>query len=133
MPLQTDPVASIPSDNVELQLVVANAVYRIGQAQANDRQTALQALDAGIAAYLTVLKNTARQEHAAFNYEYLVRLRGDIAKGRRPPSGADVHGPEGRAGAPPGPEGNMNDFKIQIPLEPEELGAIAGKAAPMKR
>ena len=33
VPDQTDPVAAIPSDNVTLQVIVANAVYRTGQAR----------------------------------------------------------------------------------------------------
>ena len=135
VPQQADPLADVPLDNLELQLVVANAVYRTGQAQAKDRQTTAQALDAGIAAYLTVLKNAARQEDAAYNYEYLVRLRDDIAKGRRKaPPPLDLSGPNGRPGNPP--VKTKDDFKIYIPLGPDDLdttGAAAGKAAPIKR
>ena len=133
-PQQAEPLADVPADNLELQLIVANAVYRTGQAEAKDRPTTLKALDAGIAAYLTVLKNAARQEDAAYNYEYLVRLRDDIAKGRRKAGLPDMVGPNGRAGNPPLKAGD--EFRIYIPLDQEELdtrGAAAGKAAPIKR
>ena len=48
----------------------------------------MQALDAGINGYLAVLKNTREQEDAAFNYEYLVRLRDEVDKGKRKPAPA---------------------------------------------
>lgn len=135
VPEIADPVGNVASDNIELQLVVANAMYRIGQAEAKDKQTTIAALDAGINAYLTVLKNAARQEPAAYNYEYLVRLRDDIAKGRRktePPP--EAVGPFGRQGGPPSVS-DKKEFQIYVPLESSEAGkaAGAGKAAPMKR
>ena len=135
VPQQPDPVSGVPADNIELQLVVANAVYRGGQALAKDRQTTLQALDAGIQAYLTVLKNATRQEDAAYNYEYLVRLRDDILKGRRKPGlRVEPNDPHGRAGAPP-ENRDVSKFKIYIPLESEERekAGEAGKAGPLKR
>jgi hypothetical protein len=135
VPQQTDPVGAIAPDNVELQLVVANAVYRTGQAQAKDRRTTLQALDAGINAYFAVLKNAKRHEDAAYNYEYLVRLRADIDKGRRKPelARADPNGPLGRPGMVP-QESSTGNFKIYIPLDSQELKAgQAGKALPKGR
>ena len=122
VPRQAEPVSAIAPENIELQLVVANAVYRTGQSLATDRTTMLAGLDAGILAYLTVLKNATRQEDAAFNYEYVVRLRDDIDKGRRKPgpSAAEANGPLGRAGAPPIKTSNANEFKVYIPLESEE-------------
>jgi hypothetical protein len=57
----SDPVTAVPADNIGLQLVVANAVYRTGETRATDRPSLLQALDAGIAAYANVLKNAYRQ------------------------------------------------------------------------
>ena len=41
----------------------------------DDARGAVARLDAGIATQLAVLKNSARNEDAAFNYEYLLRLR----------------------------------------------------------
>jgi len=138
VPQETNPVAAIASDNVELQLVVANAVHRTGQARAKDRQSTLDGLDAAINGYLTVLKNSTRHEDAAYNYEYLVRLRDDIAKGRRKPGQSDHEedGPNGRTGGPAPEASKANEFKIYIPLESDELqqgGGAAGRAAPKER
>jgi hypothetical protein len=137
LPQQTDPVGAVAGDNVALQLIVADAVYRTGQAQSKDKATTIQALDAGINAYVVVLKNTAGQEDAAFNYEYLVRLRDEVDKGKRKPGPGDVvmKGPDGAAGAPPTIDSTMSDFKIYIPLESQERQdqGVAGKAGPAKR
>jgi hypothetical protein len=133
VPEVADPVGNIPSDNIELQLVVASAMYRIGQAEAGSRQTMRGALDAAIEGYLTVLKNASRQEDAAYNYEFLLRLRDDIAKGRRKAESIDVSGPHGQVGGPL--LKGKNEFKIYIPLQSDEIdkGVTAGKAAPIKR
>ena len=136
VPQQSDPVGTVPSDNVELQLVTANAVFRSGEAQAKDKATYLQAIDAGIAAYASVLKNSPREEDAAYNYEYLVRIRDEVDKGKKKPGGeATMRGPEGAAGKPPTIESTMGDFKIYIPLESQERqeNGVAGKAGAIKR
>lgn len=137
VPQGTEPVATVDEDNIALQMVVANAVFRIGQAGSKNKQSTLDALDTSINAYLTVLKNTPRHENAAYNYEYLVRLRQEVEKGRRKPGeGEGEDGPEGRGGGPTPEQGNMNDFKIYIPLESEELqqgSGSSGKAAPTEK
>lgn len=131
---QPDPVNEVQTDNIGLQLVVANAVYRAGRMQAKDRQATLQAVDAGIQAYLTVLKNATRQEDAAFNYEYLVRLRDDILAGRRTLNREEPSDPNGFSGSPV-ENADTSKFKIQIPLELEEREKAtgAGKVGPLKR
>ena len=137
VPRQPDPVGGVAADNIELQLVVANAVYRAGEAVAKDRQTTLQALDAGIQAYLGVLKNSPRQQDAAYNYEYLNRLRDDLLKGRRKPGlpHPDIDNPHGRAGGPPPESPEASKLKIYIPLESEERekAGQAGRGAPVRR
>jgi hypothetical protein len=135
VPKQSDPVTAIPSDNVELQFVVANAVYRAGAARARDKAAALQALDAGINADVVVLKNAKRHEDAAYNLEYLVRLRDDVEKGKRKlgnPVGISAHGSMGF----PAPElKDSPDFKLLVPLDTEERNKMgnAGKAVPKPR
>ena len=136
VPQQADPVSGVPADNIELQLVVANAVYRSGQAIAKDRQTTLQALDAGIQAYLGVLKNSSRHEDAAYNYEYLNRLRDDLLKGRRKPGlPSPEDNPHGRVGGQPPEDPEASKLKIYIPLESEERekAGQAGRGAPVRR
>ena len=123
VPQQVDPVGVIAADNIELQFVVANALYRTGRAKATDRATYLQAVKTGIDAYLTVLRNATRHEAAAYNYEYLVRLRDDIEKRRGTPdlSKDSEDGPFGKEGGSP-QEGSLRRFKILVPLESDEMG-----------
>lgn len=122
---RTDPVADVAPDNLQQQLIVANALYRSGQARVKDRAATLAMLDAGINAYLTVLTNAERQEDArhleaaAYNYEYLVRLRDEMGRRRRelpPPRSDRPLGTEGQA-----EEGKSEDeLKTYVPLEKKE-------------
>jgi hypothetical protein len=122
---RTDPVADVEADNLPLQMIVADSVYRDGQTRAKDRAALLKMLDSSIAAYRTVLSNAWRSGEtsygnaAAYNYEYVVRLRGEIAKGRRglpPPADERTFGAEGK----PEDAAFENEFKRYIPLEKEE-------------
>ena len=123
-------------DNIDLQLIAANALYRRGQPQAKDKRAALDALQAAANAYLTVLKNSSHNEVAAYNYEYVVRTREDIDKGRREADLTDKadDGPAGRKGGPP-PEPPKRDLKLLVPLEPGEIdkGLEPGKGGRLDR
>ena len=136
---RTDPVADVSSDNVPLQLIVANALYRREQAQAKDHASTLAALDAGINAYLKVLTNAERQEdapyaeQAAYNYEYLARLRDEVRRRRR-------ERPAVSSSRPLGAEGHAEEatfkggFKTYVPLEKKEReDGDAGKVGPGAR
>ena len=123
---RAEPVADVAAGNVALQLIVASSVYRDGQPRAKDRATTLAVLDSAISAYRAVLNNARRPEDAryaedaAYNYEYVVRLRDEILKGRR------------RALPPPDEDGNLGgpgksqdaefelEFKKYVPLEQDE-------------
>jgi hypothetical protein len=132
---QADPVGSIASDNLEMQFIVANAVYRVGESSGRDQHATLDALDTAIAGYATLLKNAARHERAAYNYEYVVRLRRDFNKqSRKPRLSADAQSPHGRASAPAA-RAETKQFKTLIPLDSEERKneGVAGKATPIKR
>jgi hypothetical protein len=136
VPSDVDPIAGIPAENAALQLITANAVYRKSQPGAKDRPNALRALDAAINAYVAVLRNSGADEATAYNYEYLVRAREDIDKGRRP---ADLtekaeDGPAGEQGGL-APEDNKQDLKILIPLDPAEMDKAIdpGKGTPIER
>jgi hypothetical protein len=122
---RTDPVADVPADNLPLQMIVADSVYRDAQTRAKDRTTMLRMLDSSLTAYRTMLSNARRPEDAAwgevaaYNYEYVVRLRGEVLKGRRalppPPDDRTL----GAAGKPEDPAFE-NQFKKYVPLEKEE-------------
>ena len=69
--------------NPELQMLAANALYRVAQTGPQDRATVLKNLDAAIRAYGDALKSGSDRPDAAYNYELAVRLRGEIASGKR--------------------------------------------------
>ena len=138
VPAQAEPVAAVGDDNVELQLVVANAAYRLGQARSKDRPSTMKALEEAASGYLTVLKNNTWHADAAFNYEYIVHLRDELAKGKQPPQPPKDQSEDadnGESGAP-SPATSSKGFQIYIPLEQGEknpAGGEAGKAAPKER
>jgi hypothetical protein len=132
LPAQAEPVAAVDESNVELQLVVANAAFRNGLKGVTERNAAVQVLNEVANGYLTVLKNNVWHEEAAYNYEYVVRLRDEIAKGRKPPSDQMQQGMDlGESGAP-SESTSTKGFQIYVPLQGEEKapeGGDAGKAS----
>jgi len=135
LPKQSEPVATEDEPPVDLQLVVANAAFRAGQARAKSRATALQALDSAVAGYATVLRNSTWRRDAAYNYEFSARLRDDIAKGRRAPPPPNTE--ETDLGLQGGPAATTRQrFEIYIPLDNGDsrpAGGDAGKAPPGAR
>ena len=130
LPEGADPVAAIEEGSLDLKLVTANAVYRQNQARYKDREATKQALEESAAAYFAVLKNSAWREDAAYNYEYIIRLRDEQAKGKQPPEGGDASKGEMGQGGQPSEATSQKGFQIYIPLESQEkpLGGDAGKA-----
>jgi hypothetical protein len=127
--------APAPSDPAIL-LLAANAAFRSSAPQGPDRRAAIERLDGVIQGYADVLRKDASFADAAYNYEFVVRLRDNIAKApvrntrdRRPvpaptapdlvvdlPLGPTIHG---RPGGPP--EGtDMSDFKTITPMRYDE-------------
>jgi hypothetical protein len=118
----------------ELLLVAANAAFRASAPQSGDRRAAVERLDGVIQAYADVLRKAPTLADAAFNYEFVARLRDSLAKAppsraardKKPeaadepgfdlPVGPTVHG---RPGGPP--EGtDMSDFKTLTPMRFDE-------------
>ena len=131
LPAQAEPVAAVDEANVELQLVVANAAFRNGLKGVTERAAAVQVLNEAANGYLTVLKNNIWHEEAAYNYEYVIRLRDEIQKGRKPPSEQLQQGQDlGESGAPSDAT-STKGFQIYVPLQGDEKspeGGDAGKA-----
>jgi hypothetical protein len=135
-----DPVAAVDENNVPLQFVVANAVFRDKLVKAStakpttptvDKGVLVQALDEAAAGYLTVLKGERFHQDAAFNYEFTIRLRDQVAKGQRPPTQPGENADLGESGAP-SPATSTQGFEIYIPLESNEktpAGGDAGKVS----
>jgi hypothetical protein len=137
LPAGAEPVAAVDETNVELQLVVANSAYRVNQTGFKDKQSTVQALEETASGYLTVLKNNTWHPDAAFNYEYIIRLRDAAAKGSQPPPPQknEEESDNGESGAPT-PATSQEGFQIYIPLEQGEknpTGGEAGKASAKER
>jgi hypothetical protein len=137
LPRQADPVGAVDSSNPELQLIVAHAAFRAGQAQATDRLTTMQALDEAIASYATVLKGETWSDTAAYDYEFLMRARDDLAKGRRRTAAVreEKNGNLGQVGEPAKSSADTKKFQIYVPLDGRERtkSGEAGKSSPIQR
>jgi hypothetical protein len=128
LPAQAEPVAAVDESNAELQLVVANAAFRTRLKGVTDRTAAIQALNEAANGYLTVLKNNTWQEEAAFNYEYVIRLRDEVAKGRKVPGEQPQLGMDlGESGAP-SDSTSSKGFQIYVPLQGDEKSPEGGDA-----
>jgi hypothetical protein len=146
-PRRDEAGATIEQQPNELTLA-ANAGFRTSQRDSADRQMTLRRLDAAIKTYTDLLKKSPDAD-AAYNFEYIVRLRDTLSKAKPTPPGkredpakaiqrltgvvmaGDL--PEGRTvhgdpGAPP-PNTDMTQFKMHIPVRPDERqgGSDAGQ------
>ena len=112
----SDVASAEGAENLSLQLVIANAAYRVGFTAPVERVQLLGALDSAIGAYLGVLQDSPGHRDAAYNYEYLLRLRADVAAGAElPRSRQSLHGQEGES-----PEdAQLEDIKIYVPVQRE--------------
>ncbi len=117
--------------DAEVLLAAANAAYRSterGPSAAQPQQ--VQRLDGVLQAYAAVLKASPRHADAAYNYEYVSRVRDQVAArvagktlptpvtaaGTRAgdlPDGTTIHG---RPGGPP-PEAKAEEFQVIAPME----------------
>ena len=109
-------------------LLIANAAYRQAAGELND-QTPPERFDDIARLYLDALEGDAALVDAAYNYEFVVRRRNQMARdrtARRRPRPADSG--DGRAVTPslhgsPGaapPDADLNEFKVIVPQRPEE-------------
>lgn len=117
--LQAPEAAGEPVDAV-IRFIAANAMFRDLARQPRDNQALGRGLGAVVEAYTSVLEADPTDVDAAYNREFVSRLRALIAAGRSNsialPSRSDVHGEEG---APP-KETTPQEFNILVPLRPEE-------------
>jgi hypothetical protein len=110
-------------DDPSLKMLAADASYRALRAEGGTWQSVTTRLDAIAKRYADVLREQPQNEDAAYNYEFVVRLRTAVAEARRPiapldldATGLTVHG---HAGAPP--EGSdTKKFKMIVPMRPDE-------------
>lgn len=129
---QRDATGGLTEKNPHRLFLAANAAYREAQVAAGDRAATLRQLDDVLKSYTDVLKISPEHMDAAYNFEYVVRLRDTLAKARGPvkpqpvagenetagdlPAGSTLHG---QPGAPP-PGVSMSQFKMVVPMRPDE-------------
>jgi hypothetical protein len=111
----------------ELQLLGANAAFRMAQRGPQDKVTVLKNLDAAIRAYAEALRAGNERPDAAFNYELTVRIREELASGKRKgmpaydidedKSDANMHGDPGE----PPKDMKVEQFQIRIPMDPKDF------------
>jgi hypothetical protein len=100
-------------------LIAANAMFRDLARQPGSIQELVRGLDAVLKAYVSVLEVDPNAGDAAYNYEFVSRLRGAFAAGRgnvKLPSTPNMHGEKGT----PPTETKPGEFNIIVPLSPEE-------------
>ncbi len=111
-----------PEPAAKGSLLAANEAYHATMEAGGTWQTVVTRLDEVVKQYAAVVRDHPEDEDAAFNYEFVVRLRAGIAAGRRdvPPNqgGGDVT-IHGVPGAPP-PGSDLKTFKMIVPMQPDE-------------
>lgn len=118
-------------------LLSANAAYRAAMDKGGKWPEVVARLDDVVKRYAAVVREQPDNEDAAFNYEFVVRLRSALTAARRdvPPSLLDsdvtLHG---IAGAPPAGT-DTKTFKMIVPMQPDERREAeqAGRGAPRSR
>jgi cell division protein FtsL len=120
----------------ELQILAANALYRVAQRGPQDKAAVLKNLDAAIRAYSEALRAGSDRPDTAYNYELAVRLREEIGSGRRKgglpnpkvdetKSDPNMHGDPGE----PPKDMKVEQFQIRIPMDPKEIKNSQEQAA----
>ncbi|MGE0393723.1 MAG: hypothetical protein AB7I25_11905 [Vicinamibacterales bacterium] len=134
--------ADLAPDSVgaDFVFIAGNAAYRNVRGKHVGQQGA-QDLDPVLRIYTTLLKKSPGHIDAAYNYEYVVRLRnvlarmkpGDAPKGAASsePAPPSVHGEKGDPPTSTPPD----QFNVIVPLKPEERGDLlkAGTSGPRQR
>lgn len=111
------------AENPDAKLLAANAAYRNMRKAGGSWQAVVGRMDTIVKQYAEILREDPSNAEAAFNYEYVVRLRQVIAARKQPlppaedgNTGLSIHGFEG---APP-EASDMKKFKMIVPMRPDE-------------
>jgi hypothetical protein len=120
------------SADADILLAAANAAFREAQRDPSTGPAAVQRLDGVLQAYASALKAAPTNADAAYNYEFVARIRDQVARspqgkaakigpitpskpmfGGDLPLGATIHG---GPGAPP-PDAKMEELQMIAPME----------------
>jgi hypothetical protein len=119
VPAVTPAAEAYAADSVT-RFIAANAAFRDLARQPASREALVRGLDGILKAYLSVFELDPNAVDAAYNYEFVSRVRGAIATGRsnsiKLPSESTMHGEKGEPPAQTKP----GEINIIVPLTPEE-------------
>ena len=142
-----------PEKNPNLYFLRVNSGYRMASRE-RERKLVLERLDAAVQGYKEIVRSDGENFDAAYNYEYLLRTRDDVAKGKKKLPLSSGRGKEGdkeksdkrglqksesgERRVPLGEEGelvrgegeSMEKHKLLIPLTGEERQKIESKEGP---
>lgn len=111
------------TENPGAKLLAANAAFRKAREAGGSWQAVVGRLDTVVKLYAEILRENPANADAAFNYEYVVRLRAVLTARKLPvppvdakAAGLTIHGFEG---APP-EQSDMKKFKMIVPMRPDE-------------
>ena len=111
------------SEAESLQLLATNAEYRMLRSTGGTYQAFVARLDSIAKRYADILRTQPGNEDAAYNYEFVLRLRRAATQAKKNIPGLDpaaggitVHGVPG---APP-PDSDAKKFKMIVPMMPDE-------------
>jgi hypothetical protein len=111
------------SDDTRLKMLATNAEYRTLRSTGGTYQAFVARLDSIAKRYADVLRTDPENEDAAYNYEFVLRLRRSIMTAKQNIPGLDpgvggltVHGVPG---APP-QDSDAKKFKMIVPMMPDE-------------
>jgi hypothetical protein len=126
---KTPPAQDSEADAVdpELLLLAANASFRTVQHGPQDKATLLKSLDGVIHSYAEALRAGNQRPDTAFNYELAVKIRAEVAAGKRKgmpasmmvedKSDSNMHGDPGE----PPKDMKVEQFQIRIPMDPKDF------------
>ena len=119
----------------DLLLLAGNASFRATERGPQDKATVLKNLDAVIHAYSEALRAGSERPDAAFNYELAVKIRQEIANGKRKgmPAGvlmedktdSNMHGDPGE----PPKDMKVEQFQIRVPMDPKDFKSTQDQSA----
>lgn len=111
------------SEQESLRLLATNAEYRMLRSTGGTYQSFVARLDAIAKQYADILRTQPGNEDAAYNYEFVLRLRRAAVQAKQTIPGLDpaaggitVHGVPG---APP-KDSDAKKFKMIVPMMPDE-------------
>jgi hypothetical protein len=107
-----------PDADPRIRLLAANSAFRESFDE-HERRAKIARLDDVIKEYAEVLKSSPRDFDAAYDYEYVTRLRDLLAKSHGDTETELPTTIYGKPGKLP-EEKDMNQFKMLVPMEPEE-------------